>query len=82
MVKAGIPPSISKETVRRVLQKTDQHEMDSFSEKRNIDQKWLIILLEKFVVNVQCNYMKYEIIKKPMIIERVKVNLLKSAHYC
>ena len=81
MVKAGIPPSISKETVRRVLQKTDQHEMDSFLEKRNIDQKWLIILLEKFVVNVQCNYMKYEIIKKPMIIERVKVNLLKSAHY-
>ena len=39
MVKAGIPPSISKEAVRRVLQKTDQHEMDSFSEKRNIDQK-------------------------------------------
>ena len=40
-----------------------------------------MILLAKFVVNVQCNYMKYEIIRKPMIIERVKVNLLKSAHY-
>ena len=25
--------------------------------------------------------MKYEIIRKPMVIERVEVNLLKSAHY-
>ena len=39
MVKAGIPPSISKETVRRVRRKTDQPEMDSFSEERNTDQK-------------------------------------------
>ena len=39
MVKAGIPPSISKKTVRRVLQKTDQPEMDSFLEEKNPDQK-------------------------------------------
>ena len=39
MVKAGIPPSISKETVRRVLRKTDQPEMDSFLEEKNPDQK-------------------------------------------
>ena len=39
MVKAGIPPSISKETVRRVWRKTDQPEIDSFSEERNTDQK-------------------------------------------
>ena len=39
MVKAGIPPSISEETVGRVLQKTDV-KMDSFSEERNPDQRW------------------------------------------
>ena len=38
MVKAGIPPSISKETVLGVLRKTDQPKMDSFSEERNLDQ--------------------------------------------
>ena len=38
MVKAGIPQSISEETVGRVLQKTD--EMDSFSEEKNPDQIW------------------------------------------
>ena len=39
MVKAGIPPSISEETVGRVLQKTDV-KMDSSSEERNPDQRW------------------------------------------
>ena len=39
MVKAGIPPLISKETVCRVLRKTDQPETDSISEERNPDQK-------------------------------------------
>ena len=38
MVKAGIPPSIGKETVLGVLRKTDQPKMDSFSEERNLDQ--------------------------------------------
>ena len=40
MVKAGIPPSISKETVRRVPGKTAQPKMNSFLEERNSDQKW------------------------------------------
>ena len=39
MVKAGIPPSISKETACRVLRKTDQPETHSISEERNSDQK-------------------------------------------
>ena len=38
MVKAGIPPSISKKTVHRILRKTDQPEMDSFLEERNPDK--------------------------------------------
>ena len=38
MVKAAIPPSVSKETVLGVLRKTDQPKMDSFSEERNLDQ--------------------------------------------
>ena len=38
-------------------------------------------LLEEFVVNVQFATMKYEIIRKPKILERVEVNLLKSALY-
>ena len=40
-----------------------------------------ISLLEKFVVNVQRATMKYEIIRKPMVLQRVEINLLKSAHY-
>ena len=39
MVKAGIPPSNSKETVRSVMRKTNQPEMDSFSENRDPDRK-------------------------------------------
>ena len=39
MVKAGIPPSISKETVCRVLRKTDQPQTDSISEESSPDQK-------------------------------------------
>ena len=39
MVKAGIPPPNSKETVRRVMRKTNQPEIDSFSEDRNPDRK-------------------------------------------
>ena len=37
-------------------------------------------LLEKFVVSVQCATMKYEIIRKPMVLERVEVNFLKFSH--
>ena len=35
---------------------------------------WDLRLLKKFVVNVQCAAMKYEIIRKPMVLERVEVN--------
>ena len=61
MVKAGIPPSISKETVRRVRRKTDQPEMNSHFRRKGILTKSdlklrLISLSKKFVVNVQCNY--------------------------
>ena len=49
--------------------------MDSFSEERNPNQKWLEI------ENMQFATMKYEIIRKLMALETVEVNLLKSAHY-
>ena len=39
---------------------------------------WDSSLLEKFIVNVQRATMKYEIIRKPMVLENVEVNLLKS----
>ena len=38
---------------------------------------WDLSLLEKIVVNVQCATMKNEIIRKPMVLERAEVNLLK-----
>ena len=38
-------------------------------------------LFEKFVENVRCATMKYEIIREPMVLERVKVSLFKSTHY-
>ena len=39
----------------------------------------------KFARKIYCkrarsNYMKYAIIRKPMVLDRAKVNLLKSAH--
>ena len=40
---------------------------------------WDLSLLKKFMVNVQGATMKYDIIKKPIVLERVEVNLLKSA---
>ena len=39
MVKADIARSISKETIRRVIQKSEQPEMNLFLVKRNPDQK-------------------------------------------
>lgn len=33
------------------------------------------------LVNMQCTTMKYEIITEPMLLEKVEVNILKSAHY-
>ena len=54
MVKPGIPPFISRETVRSVTRKTDQPEMDSFSEERNPDWKWPEIETYKFAQKVYC----------------------------
>ena len=42
---------------------------------------WDLSLLKKFVVSVQYAAMKYEIIRKPVVLERVEVSLLESAHY-
>ena len=69
MLKAGIPPSIGKEAVRRVLRKSDQPAVDSFWEKRipaqkwpDPAQKWPEIETYKFTEKVcckhslQCNY--------------------------
>ena len=83
MVKPRIPPSISEERVCRFLQKTDL-KWTHFQRKGILtkdDLKLRLKLLEKFLVNVQCETMKYEIIRKPMVLQRVEINLFKSAHY-
>ena len=62
ILKAGIPPSIGKEAVRRVLRKTDQPAIDSFWEKRIPEQKRPEIETYKFAEkacckrSLQCNY--------------------------
>ena len=58
--------------------------MDSFSEE--ILTKNDLKLRLKFARKVcrkcaMCSTMKYEIIRKPMVLQRVEINLLKSAHY-
>ena len=53
------------------------------SEKRDPDQNWLEIetnVCGKFVVKVHCATMKYEIIRKPMVLETVEVDSLKFGH--
>ena len=45
------------------------------------DLKLRLKSAQKVYQNVQRVTMKYEIIRKPMKLERVKVNLLKSARY-
>ena len=42
---------------------------------------WDLSLLVMFAVNVQCAIMKNEIIRKPMLLERLEVDLLKSSYY-
>ena len=84
MVKAGIPPSISEETVRKFLQKTDL-KWTNFQRKGILTKNDLKLKL-KFAQEVcrkrvQCATVKYEIIRKPMVLQRVEVNLVKSAHY-
>ena len=79
-VRADIPSSIIAEKVVRVMQRLDLNEL-AFRAWTKLAWNFDLNLLEKFVVNVHCTTMKYEIIRKPMILERVEVNSLKSAHY-
>ena len=74
MVTSGIPPSIMEETVRRILWNTDLKWTD-------FQRKVILRLLENFLINVQCATMKYEIIRKPMELERVELNLVKNVYY-
>ena len=58
--------------------------MDSFLEEKNLDQKGPEIETYKFAQNVSCTYlMQLWNLKssKCLVIERLEVNLLKSAHY-
>ena len=77
MAKAHISPSISEEKFLRVLQET-YLKWTHFQRKGILtknDLKLRLKLLEKFVGNVQCETMKYEIIRKSMVLHRVEVNL-------
>ena len=82
IVKVTIPSSINEETVCRVLEKASVKW--TYVQRKGTWPKMTQIcdlsLLEKFVVSVQCATMKYEIIRKPMVLERVEVNFLKFSH--
>ena len=45
------------------------------------DIKLTLNFAQKVVVNMEFATVKYEIFRKPMVLERVEVSLLKSAHY-
>ena len=45
------------------------------------DIKLTLKFAQKVVVNMEFATVKYEIFRKPMVLERVEVSLLKSAHY-
>ena len=80
MVKAGIPPFISVETVRRVLRKTGL-KWTHFQTKGILTKTDLKMRL-KFAQKVRRKgAMTYAIIRKPMVLTRVEVNSLMSAHY-
>ena len=66
MVKAGIPPTISEEIVRRVLWNTDLK--CTHFQRKGIMSKNDLKLRLKFA-------------RKPVVLEGVELNLLKSAHY-
>ena len=70
MVKVGISPSISKETIRRVLWKTDL-KWTHFQRKEILTKNDLKLRL-KFARKV-C--------RKPVLLERVGADLLKSSYY-
>ena len=80
MVKAGIPPFISEETVRRVLRKTGL-KWTHFQTKGILTKNDLKLRL-KFAQEVRRKQArKYAVIRKPMVPTRVEVNSLMSAHY-
>ena len=45
------------------------------------DIKLTLRFAQKVVVNMEFATVKYEILRKPMVLERVEVSLLKSTHY-
>ena len=45
------------------------------------DIKLTLKFAQKVVVNMEFATVKYEIFRKPMVLERVEVSLIKSAHY-
>ena len=80
MVKADFPPFISVETVRRVLRKTGlkwtHFQMKGILTKNDLKLRF------KFAQKVRRKWaMKYAIIRKHMVLTRVEVNSLMSAHY-
>ena len=82
-VKAGIPPSISEETIRRLLKKTVL-KWTHFLRKGIISENDLKLRL-KFVRKVYrkrgtCNY-EYQVMRKHMVQERVEFKLFKTARY-
>ena len=81
--KAGIPVSISKKTVGRVLQKPDLKW--THFQRNAILTKNDLKLRPKFVQKVCCKramcYCEIWNIRKPMVLETVAVDLLRSAHY-
>ena len=84
MRKACVPPSISEETLRKVVQRSDL-KWTHFQRKEILTENDLKLRL-KFARKVcrkcaVCATMKYEIIRKPMVLQRVEIDLLKSAHY-
>ena len=81
MVKSYFPSSISEETVWRDLQKTDL-KWTQFQRKRILiknNLKLRLKLAQKFAVNVQYATMRCEI-RKPILLERVEINVLNSIH--
>ena len=83
MVKAGIPSSISKETVHRLLPMKNL-KWTHFRRKElcpKMTWNWDFSLLKKLIENLQLpTTTKYEIIRK-LLLEIVEFNLLKSEHY-
>ena len=88
MEKADIPPSISINfrVCRQFVEFCKRLAWNGlrFRGKESLLKmtwSWHLSLLEKFAVNLQCAIMKYKIIRKAMVLERVEVNSLTFTHY-